>query len=319
VLRHLRRLRALFRALLEETDRARPALAVLVDYPDFNLRLARKLREREVPVAYYVSPQVWAWRRGRIRAIRETVAHMIVIFPFEEDLYRTAGVPVTFVGHPLVDLVRPAPDSAAFRRRVGLDPSRPLIAVLPGSRPQEVRHNISPLAGALRLLGGSRPEAQFALGVAPGLDPAILARSLEGLPVVPVVGQTHSLMGTATLGLVASGTATVEAALLEMPMVVFYRLSPVTYALGRPFVRVPHYAMVNLIAGKEVAKELIQKDFSPQAIAHEATSLLDNPSLRERQRAALRSVRAALGASGASERAAAVIDRLISESPKSLT
>jgi lipid-A-disaccharide synthase len=244
---------------------------------------------------------------------------MIVIFPFEEDLYRTAGVPVTFVGHPLVDLVRPAPDSAAFRRRVGLDPSRPLIAVLPGSRPQEVRHNISPLAGALRLLGGSRPEAQFALGVAPGLDPAILARSLEGLPVVPVVGQTHSLMGTATLGLVASGTATVEAALLEMPMVVFYRLSPVTYALGRPFVRVPHYAMVNLIAGKEVAKELIQKDFSPQAIAHEATSLLDNPSLRERQRAALRSVRAALGASGASERAAAVIDRLISESPKSLT
>jgi lipid-A-disaccharide synthase len=319
VLRHLRRLRALFRALLEETDRARPALAVLVDYPDFNLRLARKLKERKVPVAYYVSPQVWAWRRGRLRAIRETVRHMIVIFPFEEQLYRTAGVPVTFVGHPLVDLVRPAPDAAAFRRSVGLDLSRPLIAVLPGSRPQEVRHNISPLAGALRLLEGRRPEVQFALGVAPGLNPAIPTRGLEGLPVVPVVGQTHSLMDTATLGLVASGTATVEAALLELPMVVFYRLSRVTYALGRPFVRVPHYAMVNLIAGREVAKELIQKDFSAEAVAREALALLDNPSVRGRQKAELRSVREALGASGASERAAEVIDRLFAESQKRLT
>ncbi len=311
VLRHLRRLRRLFRALLEEADRAKPALAVLVDYPDFNLRLARNLRARGVPVAYYVSPQVWAWRRGRLRTIRETVTHMIVIFPFEEALYREAGVPVTFVGHPLVDLVRPDPHPVAFRRTAGLDPARPLIAVLPGSRPQEVRHNISPLAGALRLLAARRPEVQFALAVAPGLDPAVFSRALQGVPVAQVIGQTHALMGTATLGLVASGTATVEAALLEMPMVVVYRLSSITYALGRPFVRVPHYAMANLIAGRRVVKELIQKEFSPEMVTAEALSLLDDPARRDRQKADLRGIREALGAPGASERAAAVVARLM--------
>jgi lipid-A-disaccharide synthase len=152
---------------------------------------------------------------------------------------------------------------------------------------------------------------QFALGVAPGLDPLLSARALEGLPVVQVTGQTHALMGTATLGLVASGTATVEAALLEMPMVVVYRLSPITYALGRPFVRVPHYAMANLIAGKRVVKELIQKDFSPEAVAVEALSLLDDPARRATQRAELGEVREALGATGASERAAEVVAGLI--------
>jgi lipid-A-disaccharide synthase len=152
---------------------------------------------------------------------------------------------------------------------------------------------------------------QFALAVAPTLDPTVFARALEGLPVVQVTGQTHALMGTATLGLVASGTATVEAALLEMPMVVVYRLSPITYALGRRFVRVPHYAMANLIAGGEVVKELIQKDFSPDAVAREALCLLDDPARRDKQRAELRGVREALGAPGASARAAAVVTGLI--------
>ncbi len=311
VLRHLRRLRGLFHSLLEEVERERPALAVLIDYPDFNLRLGRALRARGVKVAYYVSPQVWAWRRGRLRTIRDMVAHMIVIFPFEEALYRDAGVPVTFAGHPLVDLVQPAPDPAAFLDSAGLDPARPVMAVLPGSRPQEVRHNIAPLAGAVRLLARRRPGVQFALAVAPGLDPLLFARALEGLPVVQVTGQTHALMGTATLGLVASGTATVEAALLEMPMVVVYRLSPITYVLGRPFVRVPHYAMANLIAGKEIAKELIQKDFSPLKVAGEALRLLDDPTLRDRQKAELRGVREALGAPGASARAAEVVAKLM--------
>jgi lipid-A-disaccharide synthase len=311
VLRHLRRLRGLFRALLAEAERESPALTVLIDYPDFNLRLGGALRARGVKVAYYVSPQVWAWRRGRLSTIRDVVAHMIVIFPFEEALYRDAGVPVTFAGHPLVDLVKPAPDPAAFLRSAGLDPSRPVIAVLPGSRAQEVRHNITPLAGALRLLAQRRPGVQFALAVAPGLDPLLFSRALAGLPVVQVTDQTHFLMGAATLGLVASGTATVEAALLQMPMVVVYRLSPITYALGRPLVRVPHYAMANLIAGKEVAKELIQKNFSQIKVADEALRLLDDPAQRDRQRAELRGVREALGGPGASARAAEVVAKLI--------
>jgi lipid-A-disaccharide synthase len=314
VLRHVRHLRRVFRALLEEAARARPDLAVLIDYPDFNLRLARQLKARGVPVAYYVSPQVWAWRRGRLRTIRETVSHMIVIFPFEEALYREAGVPVTFVGHPLVDSVHPAPDPAAFVRSVGLDPSRPVVAVLPGSRPQEVAHNLRPLAGAVRLLASRHGEAQFALAVAPDLDAGIFDAHLGGLPVVRLTGQNHSLMGSATVGLVASGTATVEAALLQLPMVVVYRLSPVTYALGRPFVRVPHYAMVNLIAGKRIARELIQGDFTPQAVAAEAEALLADPELRQEVRAELGRVREALGPPGASERAAQVVAGLMRHS-----
>ncbi len=311
VLRHVRRLHAVFRAVLHEVDRERPAAAVLVDYAGFNLRLARKLKARGVPVAYYVSPQVWAWRSGRLRTIRETVSHMMVIFPFEEALYREAGVPVTFVGHPLVDLVRPAPDPAAFVASAGLDPSRPVIAVLPGSRPQEVAYNLSPLAGALRILATRRPELQFGLAVAPGLDPSTFARAFEGLSVVPLAGQTHGLMSAATLGLVASGTATVEAALVGMPMVVVYRLSPVTYALGRPFVRVPHYAMVNLIAGRRVVKEMIQRDFTPEAVAREALALLDDPAARAALRMGLGQVRQRLGPPGASGRAAEVVAGLI--------
>lgn len=307
VLRHLRRLRRVFRGLLEEIDRERPTLAVLVDYPDFNLRLARALRSRGVPVAYYVSPQIWAWRRGRIRTIRETVARMIVIFPFEEPLYREAGVAVSFVGHPLVDLVRPAADRVEFLRSIRLDPARALLTVLPGSRPQEVAHNVGPLAGALRRLVARRKDLQIAVAAAPGLEAALLDPLVSGLPATLVTGRTHALLGAATCALVASGTATVEAALLGTPMVVVYRLSPFTYALGRPLVRVPHYAMANLIAGRRVVTELIQGDFTPEAVEREAASLLDDPGRREEVREALRVVTERLGPTGASGRAADIV------------
>src|SRR5262245_33577197 len=157
VVSSLRRIRGIFHRLVEEAVREPPDLAVLVDYPDFNLRLARALHRRGIPVVYYVSPQIWAWRAGRIRAIRETVERMIVLFPFEEPLYREAGVPVTLVGHPLIDLVHAAPDSRAFLSELGLDPGRPMVAVLPGSRPQEVAHNLPPLVGAMEILAGRRP------------------------------------------------------------------------------------------------------------------------------------------------------------------
>jgi lipid-A-disaccharide synthase len=307
VLGHVRHLRGVFRSVLEEVERERPAVAVLVDYADFNLRLARELKKRRVPIVYYVSPQVWAWRRGRMRTIRETVAHMAVIFPFEEPLCRQSGVPVTFVGHPLVDLARPAADRAAFLAAQGLDPARPLLAVLPGSRRQEVKHNLRPIAGALRLLMSRRADLQLALAVAPSLDPTLFDRDLAGLPVARIAGHTHALLSVASAGLVASGTATVEAALMGLPMVVVYRLSPLTYALGRPFVRVPHYAMANLIAGREVVKELIQGEFRPESVAREVIRLLEDPDWRSRVREGLEHVRAQLGPPGASARAAAVV------------
>jgi lipid-A-disaccharide synthase len=311
VIRHLRRLRSVFRAVLDEVDRVRPDVAILVDYPDFNLRLARQLKNRGIPVVYYVSPQIWAWRAGRIDTIRRTVAHMIVIFPFEEPLYRAAGVPVTFVGHPLVELVRPAADRNAFLAAHGLDPERPVLAVLPGSRSQEVGHNLPSIAAALRRLADLRPDVQPALAVAPSLEGRLYAAELRGSPVARVTGQTHALLGAATAGIVASGTATVEAALLGLPMVVVYRLSALTYALGRPFVRVPHYAMANLIAGREVVKELIQGDFCPEAVTEEALRLLVEGPRRSEVIQGLAEVRTRLGGRGASARAAAVVARTL--------
>ena len=307
VLRHLRRLRAVFRSVLAEVEREPPALAVLVDYAGFNLRLARALRGRGIPVVYYVSPQLWAWRRGRMRAVRECVSHMIVIFPFEEAFYREAGVSVTFVGHPLVDLARPAGDARSFLASQGLDAGRPVLAVLPGSRRQEVAYNLPPIADALRLLRLQRPALQPALAVAPGIDPGLFDATLGNLPVVRVAGHAHALMGAAAAGIVASGTATVEAALLDLPSVVVYRLSPLTYALGRPFVHVPHYAMANLIAGRRVLTELIQGEFRPDTVARETLRLLDDGAHRESVAAGLAEVRGRLGAPGASARAADVV------------
>lgn len=307
VLSHLPRIRGIFHRLVAAAERERPDLAVLIDYPDFNLRLARALHRRGIPVVYYVSPQLWAWRAGRIRTIRETAAHMLVIFPFEEALYREAGVPVTFVGHPLVDLVRPAPDRGAFLHGAGLDPSRPVVALLPGSRGKEVALNLPVLVEAVRRMAAEDPSLQFAVALAPTLPALPVERAFVGTGARLLAGQAHAALGAATVAIVASGTATVEAALLGTPMVVVYRISRLTYALGRRFVRVPHFAMPNLIAGKRVVSELIQADFTPERTAADAFALLRDPALREQTRSELLEVRRRLGAPGASARAARAI------------
>jgi lipid-A-disaccharide synthase len=307
VVSHLRHLRAVFGRVLDEADRRRPDAAVLVDYPDFNLRLARALHRRGIPVIYYVSPQLWAWRRGRMDDIRESVSRMLVIFPFEEALYRDAGVPVSFVGHPLVSLVHPPADPVTLRRELGLDPGRPVIALLPGSRAKEVAHNLPPIAASIDALAAARPELQFVAAVAASLDPALIRRGLGDRPVTIAHDRTHAALSAATAAIVASGTATVEAALLGAPMVVVYRLSPWTYRLGRRFVRVPYYAMVNLIGGRRVVPELIQGDFTAERVLAEIGPLLDDTETRRQMQRDLREVREKLGAPGASARAAAVV------------
>jgi lipid-A-disaccharide synthase len=225
-----------------------------------------------------------------------------VIFPFEEALYREAGVPVTFAGHPLVDLVRRNPDPAGVLAGLGLDPARPTVALLPGSRRKEVGHILPGLAAAVERLAVQRPDLQFVAAAAPNLDPATLADGLGTVPVRVVHGRTFDILSAAAAAIVASGTATVEAALLEVPMVVVYRLSALTYRLGRRFVRVPHVAMANLIAGRRLVPELIQDDFTPDRVAAETVKLLgpDGAAIR----AGLREVRARLGSPGASARAA---------------
>lgn len=312
VLLHLRRIHRIYRRTVEQIRARRPDVAVLVDYPDINLRLARELKKRGTTVVYYVSPQIWAWKKHRIHAVRETVDRMLVIFPFEEELYRRAGVNVTFVGHPLVDAVRAAPDRATFLRELGLDPTRPVVALLPGSRKAEVAHNLDPLLGAVSLLAARRPDLQFLLARAPGLMDALFARVPESVGVVR--GQSHAVVGSAAVALVASGTATVETALLGTPMVVVYRLSSLTYVLGRRFVSVPHFAMPNLIAGRRIVPELIQADFTPERVASEALTLLENAGAAATMKQGLHEVRQKLGAPGASERAAGIVAKALERS-----
>lgn len=303
VLSHLRRIKRLFDSVVEEAARVRPDVAVLIDYPDFNLRLARELKKLGIPVVYYVSPQLWAWRRGRIKNVKRDVAKMLVIFPFEEAIYREASVPVAFVGHPLVDHVTPPADRAAFAGKLGLAADRPVIALLPGSRNQEVGFNLPPMVGAVKLLREKRPELQFVLAAAPHLRANALQEAADaGVQVRE--GATRDVLSAARVAIVASGTATVETALTLTPMVVVYRLSALTYTLGKPLVSVTNYAMVNLIAGRVVVPELIQGDFTPARVTEETLLVLEEGAQRSAMLRDLQEVREKLGRGGATRHAA---------------
>ncbi len=301
----------IYRQLAEEAARRRPRLAILVDFPDFNLRLARRLRAQGVRIVYFISPQVWAWRPKRIHLIRRLVERVLCIFPFEEKLYREAGVPVDFVGHPLVDQVRPKMSREEFAARYDLDASQPIIALLPGSRPGELAHNLPPILEACHLLKANRPY-QFALAVAPGLREKQLAGyARPNVGAHLVVGATYDALAAADVAIVSSGTATVEAALLGAPMVVVYRVSRASALVLRRMVCTPFFSMVNLIAGKRVVPELIQDDFTPPRLAQEVARLLGSSEAREQMKRELAEVRSKLGTGGAIERAAQIIAQML--------
>jgi lipid-A-disaccharide synthase len=283
-----------------------PDLLVLIDFPEFNLRLAKIAKRAGVPVFYYISPQVWAWRKRRVYTIAQRVDQLAVVFPFEPAFYATYGCPVEFVGHPLVDRVRPTRPREATLRQYQLDPSRRTIALLPGSRAQEVQYLLDPLLGAARILGDAY---QFVLAVAPTLNRATVEKHIRlPLPIMRVVqGDTYNLIHAADLVLVASGTATLETALLERPMVIVYRMAPLTYALARLIVRVPFIGMPNLVAERRVVPELLQGEVTPARVATEAQQLLTNPQAYSVVQAGLREVRHRLGGGGAAVRTAALI------------
>jgi len=318
VLGGLPRVYRAFKSLLAEVDRRRPQLAVLIDFPDFNLRLAKKLRERNVRIVYYVSPQVWAWRRGRLRQLKERIDKMLCLFDFEEEIYRKAGIPVEHVGHPLVDLVRPHLSREAFFAQAGLDPQTTTVALLPGSRQKEVLYNLPPMLDAATLLTLARP-IQFVVPVAPTLDPTwlepLVAQCYVGrAKVCTVANATYDALQHGDVAVVASGTATVEAALRERPFVVVYRVSPLTWLMGKFLVDVPYYSMVNLLAGRSLVTELIQHDFTAQKVASQVEYLLDHAEARARLVEGLRAVKARLGPGGATQRAADAVLRLLQES-----
>jgi lipid-A-disaccharide synthase len=296
VVRHLPRIYRGFRKLKESLRKRRPSVAVLIDFPDLHFRLAKELKALGIPVIFFVSPQLWAWKKHRIKLVQKYVDKMMVIFPFEEQFYRDHGVTAEFVGHPLAELPEPNVSRADFAASNGLNPSGRWIALLPGSREKEIRSNLPTMLAAARILS-PRGKFEFMVPLAPTLTPAQrgLVQSLinshgGGLPV-RLTTDARSALKFARVSVVASGTATVEAALIGNPFVVVYRVSALTYAIAKQVVQVPHVAMVNLIAGKRVVPELIQQEFTAPAIVRNVAPLLPDGDARESMMKGLEKIR----------------------------
>jgi len=309
---------AALRRLTAAARTERPDALVVIDSPDLNFRLAPQVKRLGIPVIYYISPQIWAWRPGRLKSIRAFADRVLVIFPFEEAIYRDGGVPVEFVGHPLVDLIAPRTPPDAFLTAHGLSPAAPTIAILPGSRSNEVARILPDLVAAAGHIARDLPDAQFVIARAPHLPDRLFdvvpPKTTTGTATPPfaiVAGDTDTVLAAADVALTASGTATVQTALHDVPMVIVYRLSPLTYRLGRRLVTVNTIGMVNLIAGGKIVPELVQDAFTPEAVAREAISMLTDRARAARIRADLANVRARLGGPGASRRAAEAILRVV--------
>jgi lipid-A-disaccharide synthase len=311
ILSHLPKILGLYRRLITEADRRKPDLAIVIDSPAFNWRVARQMKRRRIPTVYYVAPQFWAWRQGRVRLLRDYIDKALVIFPFEEQFYRERGVDATFVGHPLAELPYPAIERSNYAAELGLDSNKPWITLMPGSRVKEVRMNLPTILESAGQLGSG---SEFLLPVAPTLDRRFLAKLVGSHPITLVPDALPALWHSRA-GIVASGTATVEAAMMNTPFVMVYRVSPLTYWLGKPRVKVPRFAMVNLIAGEEIVPELVQHDFTAAKVVARLNEILPDGPARDRMleglarvKARLRAPRAAPGAAQhPADRAAEII------------
>jgi lipid-A-disaccharide synthase len=312
VVEHIPRIYGEYRKLLAAARAERPDLAILTDSPDFHLRLARQLHRAGVPVVYLVAPQAWAWRKGRLPGMRRTLRHLLCIFPFEEEFFRRAGVRATYIGHPLAGLVRPALTRDEFFRKHRLAASRPLVTVLPGSRRGEAaRHLPALLDAADRLYGEHAVNLVLPASVTTGAG--FFRERLGESPIRVIEGESWDAMAHADLALAASGTVTVEAALLGTPMVTFYKVTPISWMAGKFLVNVPFYSMVNLIAGRAVAPELMQGQMTGERLAREAHRLLTDDAARMEMKAGLAAVKEKLTQAGlpAPRRAAAVIEDIL--------
>jgi lipid-A-disaccharide synthase len=300
-----RAIRMLLRLIATARER-RPDVFVPIDFPDFNFYLIAGVRRLGIPIVYYVSPQLWAWRTGRMKTMQAAVRRVLVIFPFEERIYQDAGVDVRFVGHPLVDAANATEPRSSFLASHRLVPNAPTVALLPGSRRNEVAQTIPTFVEAMALIRARVPNVQFTVACAPTIDAAEFAPLVGGATpgAVLIRDRADDVIASADVVITASGTATVQCALHERPMVVVYRLSPLSYRLGKRLVKVDMYAMPNLVAGSRIVPELIQDDFTPERVADEVVPLLTDPERHTRMIEALRQVKAQLGTPGASGRAA---------------
>jgi lipid-A-disaccharide synthase len=324
VVGHLPAIWGALRSIARVLKTSRPDLVILVDFPDFNFWVARLARYYRVPVLYYISPQVWAWRTYRVRTLARLTDRLVVIFPFEADFYRAQGVTVDYVGHPFRETLPPLTDRRVFLLGHNLDPEALTIALLPGSRAGEIERHLPTMLEAAKLIHQAIPQTQFILplastapaGLVAGIVEEFLGEGAMGrhslLPPLKIIpGQAYQALGAAHAAVVASGTATVEAALAGVPTVIVYRVSPLTFALARRLVRVPHMGMANLLAGERVFPELLQDDFTPERLAHEVLSLIQDPGRIQAVRRGLATVIRRLGGPGASARAARVAVELM--------
>jgi lipid-A-disaccharide synthase len=297
VVSHIPRIYGEYCKMVRAAERERPQIAVLTDSPDFHLRLARRLKRLGIPVVYLVAPQVWAWRKGRLPRMRATIDRLLCIFPFEPAFFRAHGMVADYLGHPLTRLVKPQLSREEFFAKHHLPLNRPLVAVLPGSRAGEIARHLNPLAEAVRLIAEKHP-ASFLLGTPVGFSAragkSFFAERIGGSSIQVIEGETWDLLAAADVALTASGTVAVEAALLGTPMVTYYRVTPLSWMLGKLLVRVPHYCMVNLIAERRVVLELMQNEMRGERLAEEAGRLLADVQAAARMRQELREVAARL-------------------------
>jgi len=308
VLRKLGSIVEALRGVKQFLVKERPDLVILIDLPDFNLRIAKFAHRKGIRVLYYISPQVWAWRSGRVKRIAKWVEKMVVLFSFEVPLYEAEGVDVEWVGHPLLDLVKPTLSKGEGFERFGLDPERRTIGLLPGSRVHEVERLLPVLVASAQLIQEEIPDIQFVIPLAPGISMKVLSPWIDqtAVSMKVVEGLSYDVMNLSEILITASGTATLEGAILGKPMIIVYKVSSLTSWIGRILIQVDHIGLVNLVAEKEIVPELIQNDANPRRIAEEAVRILRDPILCQRMTEAVAGVRKRLGEPGAAERAARI-------------
>lgn len=307
VLKNMAVVNKAYKKALMAIDAEKPDLAILVDYPGFNLRLAGELKKRSIPVLYYISPQVWAWGEKRIKIIKRCVKKIVVFFGFEEELYRAKNIDVEFVGHPLLDTVKTTLSKNEVLKKYGLSKEKRTIALLAGSRPQEVRALLPVMACAAKGIKKKLGDVQFIVSKHPDLPITLYKEHLKYPDLTIVEADTYNILGASDLAIVASGTATLETAIVGTPLIIVYKVSLLTFILAKLVMTTPFLGLVNLIAGKEIAPELLQFDANPEKIATKTIEILGNKNRLDGMREELRRVKESLGAPGASERAARAI------------
>ena len=308
---HIPKILNIFKSVLNEVERRKPVVSILIDFPDFNLRLARRLHKMKIPVLYYISPTIWAWRRGRIRKIKKYVKKILLIFPFEEEIYKRHGIKAVFVGHPLIERIKINLTKEEFFRKYNLDPKQKLIVLMPGSRESEIKYHLPVLKKSVEKLK-DKVKCQFLLIKAENIQEELIKKYVDSNSEIKILSEdNYEAMYYSDLIIASCGTANLEATLLEKPFITFYRLSPLTYNLGIHFVKIRNYSIVNILAGKKVVPELIQKDFTPEKICTETLTILNSPRIISEMKEEFKKIKKKLGQGEASKKAAQELYNLL--------